>query len=206
MSRWCSCGGSNENCCSCYGLGTVSDGRPTAPVTHARRTSPVEATKWKGATRLQPLTRRALRPLVPFPVFGCSAQLNPRRLETHLKKAHSNPPRVPLQFPAIPKIEEVKRESQREALHQLVPCAVSGCTAKLNPSKVERHLRKVHLRGIQSRLGGKPLNIRNAKVPIVSVARYIVSNSIPDGSPRVSSYGQSPDRNLDATNGLRARI
>lgn len=264
MTHWCSCGGSNENCSSCYGLGTVDDDRPTAPV--IQRTNPVEDTEWKAAAILRGL-QRMVRPApkrpVPCPVFGCSAQLNPLKLKKHLKKLHGNPPvssqspKVPeiqeakrgtksevvdqlvacavggcsaklkpsnverhlrkvhptrgiqskprlsvsSQFPAIPKIEQPKRERQREAVDQLVRCAVSGCTAKMKPSNVERHLRKVHLRGNQSKFRLAQTNIRNVKIPIGSIARYIVSNSIPNGSPRVSPYGQLREKNLDATKG-----
>jgi hypothetical protein len=198
MSRSCVCGGSNENCRYCNGLGTINDGLADALTAHA-----THGYLPKGGRRVTP--RRARQPLVPCPVPGCPVRLNKRSVPDHYKKAHSKPSPM---LPATPKNAVLKRESPAESVQQLIPCPVIGCTAKLNPTRVERHLRRVHHRGVQASfadiratLARTHLKVRNANQAIGSSTKYIVVKPVSHSTSKVSSYGQEPEKNLDATKG-----
>ena len=68
MSRSCSCGGNNEHCMFCYGVGTIDVPRQPAP-----------------------LIRRSVRPTTKCPFCG----LGVRRLGRHLNKVHKVQSEVP---------------------------------------------------------------------------------------------------------------
>ena len=141
MSRACVCGGSNENCRFCGGLGTVEDTLGTAldgrlqrmaveqsslrSTTPRRgltshRALPKLATRRTGAVRLGPRSKPTQPParLVPCPQ-QCGASLNPRNLQRHLRRVHGQgqavtvdlQARTQLQMPATTKHAQLKYES-----------------------------------------------------------------------------------------------
>lgn len=211
MSRPCVCGGSNENCRYCNGLGTIRDHLADALVSHARRTDPgkheeayhVSSDIGRFLRLRKPIARLlgAKRHLVPCPFTGCVAQLRPDNIEKHLKKAHSKPRSIALNPTEIVKAAEIRTERQHQAVQRLVPCPVSGCSAKLNPKHLERHIRKAHPKRLFKRAATVPLRTGSVETHAASVARHLATTSIPDGTPRGSSYAQPAEKNLDATKG-----
>jgi hypothetical protein len=195
MSRSCVCGGSNENCRYCGGLGTIDDGLAVALIDHAQHID---------LYRRYPVYRQGRpRPeLVKCPEPGCFARLTPR-LQNHLKKIHMRGRPIPfsVQPPPVLNAPEEPLQERPKSVPQLVPCPISGCSAKLNPNRVARHMLKAHREVLQARVNKNASHITNEKTHTSKVAREIVVNSIPDGTPRVSSYAQAPEKNLDATKG-----
>lgn len=206
MSRPCVCGGSNENCRYCNGLGTIRDNLADALVTHARRTDPGKDEKAYRVSNdigrflgLRLASGKPLGGLVPCPIPSCTAQLRAHRVEKHLKKVHSNPPHVLAEARPAPQTEKTQSERQHQSVQQLVSCPVEGCNAKLNPNHIKRHIRKAHPKRLFKRAATIPLRTGSVETRAASAARYIVRNSIPDGTPKVSSYGEPREKNLDAT-------
>jgi len=212
MSRSCVCSGSNENCRFCNGLGTIKDNLASALVDHAQRTDlrkDTEAYRVSSgvgrfiSTRIQRAAAflKGQEQLVPCPIPGCLVRLKSNRVERHLKRAHDKPQPVALQPSAIPNSGEIKHEPKPKVAQQLVPCPISGCKAKLKPGRVNHHMRKVHNVRFSSRARNITLRTGSVETRSAEAAKYMVSNSIPDGSPRVSLFGQAPEKNLDATKG-----
>lgn len=144
-------------------------------------------------------------------VPGCSAKLNPRKVTKHLNKVHGKLQQVALEPSAIRKVEEVQPDGKVEPVQRLVPCPVSGCTAKLNPNRVERHMKRAHrtsfqpkVTSAQSSFAGTHLKIRvlkRSKRSMSSSSKYVVAKPVSQSHSKVSSYGQMPEKNLDATKG-----
>jgi hypothetical protein len=211
MSRSCVCGGSNENCRYCNGLGTIKEDLASALVDHAQRTDlrkdtdayrvSADVGRLISASRRRELFLRCQEQLVPCPISGCPVRLKPNRVERHLKKAHNKAQPIALESSLILRAAESRPEGQPQAVQQLVPCPVSGCSAKLSPNHIEQHIRRAHPKRLFKRAATVPLRTGSIETRNSSVARYIVTNSIPDGTPRVSSYAQAPEKNLDATKG-----
>jgi hypothetical protein len=161
MSRSCVCGGSNENCRYCGGLGTIDDGLADALVDHAQRNRTAESAAPEPPTveqQILAIVRQGVHVCCPVP--GCFAYLKKRGLTNHLKRTHKILS-FSLQHSAYAKAPKV--DLQVEPQGELQPHSPQGANN--------------------------------------SVAGYAVSISIPDGTPRISSFAQAPERNLDATKG-----
>ena len=76
----------------------------------------------------------------------------------------------------------------------MLSCPVSGCTAMLNPGRIERHLRKVNDRGINSKFAEPQLNIRSAPASKSRAAAYVVVKPVSEAYPRESAFGQAPEK------------
>lgn len=217
MSRSCVCGGSNENCRYCDGLGTIKDDLASALVTHAQRTDLGKDEKayrvsndigGGSRSRRHVGKPRGEQELVPCQILGCLAKLRPDNVEMHLKKAHSIPHLAPFPQPAMEKVPQVQFQGRTRGALELVPCPISGCNARLKPTRVEGHMKKVHLRPIltkvannQSRFARTTLKISNAKRVTNSSSKHTVVNPVSQANSRVSPFGQAPEKNLDATKG-----
>lgn len=210
MSRPCVCGGSNENCRYCNGLGTIDDGLATALIGHARRNDvdkvgfmPTLGRKGKrsaGQSKSAPAPSNGLG-LVRCPEPGCAAMLNPRKVQKHMNKVHKKPESIPLHEAPKPKTIQVQSPVVPTAATGLVPCPVEGCTAKVKPSRIKGHIRRAHSNRLSKRAAMLPLRTGSVETRSHSRARYIVSNSAHHEPRRVSSYGQKPEKNLDSTKG-----
>jgi hypothetical protein len=203
MSRSCVCGGNNDNCRYCNGLGTIPDRLASALIEHAQRTDAVRAATESFRVGGRSLATQRPQPgLVPCSVQGCSAKLNPRRLQKHIKKVHDKPRLLPSQAPAKSKAHQVNRQAQPNSAPQLIPCPVSGCSAKVKPSRVDLHLVRAHRQWRMSKVATPPSFAgSSSESRAAAAARYIISNSISDVTQRNSSHGHYPEGNLDATKG-----
>ena len=200
MSRSCVCGGNLENCRYCNGLGSISDALADALTTHAQR---IEAGRVRQGflPRSVPTvpTCRPQEALVRCTVPGCSAKLNPKKAKKHMQKMHSAIRPLHSPEPSTPKRPPVKL--QQPLPPKVVPCPIRGCSAKLSSNRIARHLYKAHRSELQARVNQTASSSSNGKGDIATFVRHIDVNSIPDGTPKVSSFGQTPEKNLDATKG-----
>jgi hypothetical protein len=163
MSRSCVCGGSNENCRFCGGLGTVPDHlgnaladslqrvasaqRPAGTsrvrarlVSHRIRPSQA-ASRTKKAARLR-TTRTPHHPpanLIPCPEV-CGAFLNPRNVSRHLQKVHA------ATFVAQQKTESASPIQTSSKTTQLKYQTCSICNATVRTDRIEKHMAKAHRR------------------------------------------------------------
>ena len=165
MSRDCACGGSNENCCRCYGRGFLAD-RPrlAGSGTRFENTGQFRFARKKRPSKLCPM---------------CSARVT--RLGRHLKKAHGAssstdahtpaapaehnvlPPPAPTKIVAAypvqerlavagvahskdvcqqPVTESKSKTSQGAPTRSLIPCP--ECKQPVRADRLPRHRRKVH--------------------------------------------------------------
>jgi len=202
MSRSCVCGGSNENCRYCNGTGTTKNGLADALTAHSQRIDAVKvAVEFMEVGRHKNAHRWPERTLVQCPISGCVAQLRPHKVEKHLKKVHSKPQHVASEPPVSLKAEKVQSEHQPQSVQQLIPCPVDGCSVKLKANHIKQHIRKVHHVRLSAIASKARIRTGSVETRTATIARQIVLNSIPDGTPRVSPFGQAPDKNLDATKG-----
>ena len=141
MSRSCVCGGSNENCRFCGGLGTIPDTLATALVSHVGR--PESEYISPGAAQPRPgwMGRRTPSYLITCPQ-GCGALLNPRRIGRHLSKIHSTP-RVASQQVENPTQVQV---APNEAGRTYDSCP--KCGAKVRADRINKHMTKAHRSGL----------------------------------------------------------
>ena len=133
MSRSCVCGGSNENCRYCRGLGTIDDGLANALVDHAQRNRTTERTAPEPPTieqQILAILRRGDH--VRCPVSGCFAYLKKRGLTNHLKRTHKIPSFYSQQSanPKAPKVDlRVEPHSELQPhRHQGANNSVAGYT------------------------------------------------------------------------------
>jgi hypothetical protein len=144
MSRACVCGGSNENCRFCGGLGTVPDTLATALDGRVQRLAAeqasAETTKvWHGLVshRGHPRPKVASAPesfiLVSCPE-GCGARLKPGRLmNRHLTRVHGRRP---------PLIAKLNLPKPKKPNRKYLSCPT--CNATVRVDRMEGHVSKVH--------------------------------------------------------------
>src|SRR5579863_4191081 len=130
MSRPCVCGGSNESCRYCNGRGEIPDRLADALTIHShvpdsRRVhldndGDISAILADSRHRNRRKARKMIKKLLAY----ARRAVDVRRASIH---TFSNP--VP---------------QSTDAPNQLTSCPM-GCGAKLNPLKIDRHVRKVHL-------------------------------------------------------------
>jgi hypothetical protein len=159
MSRSCVCGGSNENCRFCGGLGTIPDTLATALigrlqrleseqrpvgspkvrrklVSHRLRPKPMTS-RAKAALRRERIPARPAANLVPCPK-GCGASLNPRNVSRHLNKVHII---VSAALQQTPNLTPTRPTPTKVASkYGLCP----ACKASVRVDRIERHMAKVH--------------------------------------------------------------
>ena len=160
MSRACVCGGSNENCRFCGGLGTVPDTLATALDDRVQRMA-VAQTSLRSPQPRRGLTshriqihrrnpparaigvrtkRKSVRPaanLIRCPE-GCGAFLNPRNVKRHLSKVHGEGfplDRMKIRVPQPPLPAD-------ETEHKHESCPV--CDASVRTDQLPAHIAKAH--------------------------------------------------------------
>lgn len=137
MSRACVCGGSNENCCFCNGLGTISDRLATALNVHAGRPESDIMPRGSGKGGRRRKASRSPAKLIPCP-RGCGAMLGPSDLARHYSDIHGVGPDVHQQEvnsgPNCPTNLRADRKYE--------PCQV--CNATIRSERMQRHLSNVH--------------------------------------------------------------
>ncbi len=205
--RSCVCGGSNENCCWCFGSGYIREGQ--------------RAPRWVGdSSSLR--TRGRLgrsRPREPCPI--CNALVT--RLQKHINKTHNSstgqgrqqdaslqgPPAQEQQIgtaPPVspqPRINSVRQEPTVNG-HAMTNCSL--CNARVREDRLQRHL--------SSRCPSRPARARNPRSrsgSLVEAANKIKEKSDRAGSQQVGSlrYKEGAEieppawsNNLDATKNI----
>jgi hypothetical protein len=200
MSRPCVCGGSNENCRYCNGLGSIPDNLSDALTVHTHlpeskrihidETEPLPG--WRTlsfrdrlAALIAMLTKKDDSVSAPkdnrpdhhwvLCPKGCGARLRPDEVQRHLGASH----------PFIPP----KDRRNRTALvngSKLVFNVCPVCNARIRGDRLNRHLKKVHKsQPTRTRVAAKP------NPDLVPSAKDVLRDSTTLAAPR--------DKNLDAT-------
>lgn len=199
MSRPCVCGGSNENCRYCSGLGEVSD--------QSRKSLPIHA--------YSPAFRRPRSVALLTCPQGCGVRINPNNLSRHLRRAHSVKRHITQDATLVANSSKDERKAQDSSLplreepvtspDSLPTGLTSGppipapppednyrtcpaCKARLKLQKFAKHLRKVH--------GFRP----NATVSVKRARKTSRGETSNGGSSRKqTTMFLKPENNLDAT-------
>jgi hypothetical protein len=160
MSRSCVCGGSNESCRFCGGLGTIPDTLATALVdrlqrleseqrpvgspkirrklvSHRLRPKPMTSRARAATVRRERIPARPAKHLVPCP-HGCGASLNPLNLSRHLNKVHATVSAALQQTANL----TPSHPTLTKAASKYGPCP--ACKATVRVDRIERHMAKVH--------------------------------------------------------------
>lgn len=197
MSRSCVCGGSNENCRYCGGLGTIPDTLASALLAHVGRPesenipagSPQPKPKW--------MSLRSFAKPIPCPE-GCGAILNSFTLKRHLKKRHSVTRHITKAHSgglAAPQQANVTR--QGPVLNATEPrfetCPV--CQIQLRAGRLAKHMDKAHNVAIHAAIR-EGQNIARASVAIAESQKQATARQpgLPkvDASHSVSQRLQTP--------------
>ena len=195
MSRSCVCGGSNENCRFCGGSGMLPDrlGAALDETLHRMEEVQIHAGSGKVRPKLvshrskgkrvtprvpdQPRTKRTpIRQLANCVICpqGCGAQLNPRRIERHLRKVHAIRTPSPHQMKNLAPTRPTPMKLERK----YESCSV--CRVRVRTDRMTRHMRKVH-------------NARQSGL------RATVVSSSNNRAGKSTSLVAPIDKNLDAT-------
>jgi hypothetical protein len=202
MSRPCVCGGSNENCRYCNGLGSIPDGLsdaltvhthlPESKKIHIDESEPL--TGWRSPNlsfrdRLAALIAMLTKKDAPVSApsdnrpdhhwvlcpKGCGARLRPDEVQHHLRRSHPfTPPKDRKSRMALP--------SGSKLVFNICP----ECKARVRGDRLNRHLKKVHKsQPVRTRVVAKP------KTDLVPSAKDVLRESTTLAAPL--------DKNLDAT-------
>lgn len=198
MSRPCVCGGSNENCRYCNGLGSIPDNLSDALTVHThlpeskkihideseplpgwrtlsfrdRLAALIAMLTKKDATVSAPKDNRPDHHWVLCPK-GCGDRLRPDELQNHLRTSHA----------FIPASDHRSRKALPSG-SKLVFDICPECKVRVRGDRLNRHLKKVHRsRGVRARAVPKP--------NIAESAKDVLRESTTFAAPR--------DKNLDAT-------
>lgn len=141
MSRSCVCGGSNENCRFCGGLGTIPDTLATALVSHVGRPESEYISPGAAQPRPKWMGRRTPGFQISCPE-GCGALLNPRKVGRHLQRIHGIGPASSQQFenPTQTGLTPNKMGRSYESCPK--------CGVKVRADRVNKHMTNVHQSGL----------------------------------------------------------
>jgi hypothetical protein len=207
MSRSCVCGGSNENCRFCGGLGTISDRLATALISHVGRPESEFMSHGAEKPRRKRMGRRTSADLIPCSE-GCGALLNRRNVGRHLQRIHGVGPAVPErvenlpQAPSAPTITETK--------YQLCP----KCGVNVRTDRIGKHLTKAHKSAVvrpsierahssvQVVLGGLAKKMQEAKTSVSGLTRALISKVYRSPSPAAQQIGSSVQSRSESKNSV----
>lgn len=137
MSRACVCGGSNENCRFCAGLGTIPDTLATALISHVGRPESEYISPGAAPPRPKWMGRRTPGFQIPCPE-ACGALLNPRKVGRHLERIHGIGPASSQQFENPTQTHLTPNVTGRT--YESCP----KCGVKVRADRVNKHITKAH--------------------------------------------------------------
>lgn len=198
MSRPCVCGGSNENCRYCNGLGSIPDNLSDALTVHIhlpeskrihideseplpgwrtlsfrdRLAALIAMLTKKDATVSTPKDNRPDHHWVLCPK-GCGDRLRPDEVQDHLRRSHASASAT----------DRTNREAPSSG-SKLVFNICPECKARVRGDRLNRHLKKVH---------------KSRAVGARAVPKANIAESAKDVLRETTTFAAPSDKNLDAT-------
>jgi hypothetical protein len=145
--RSCVCGGSNSNCCLCYGTGVLGPSglaRPAPTGPPKVRVQPVAPSFFRPSTSV-PKASMALPPFIRC--RWCNALVNSAFVNRHLQEHHPRSQRPVLRkSTAIPNRQLNSLQGEKRGIDgpkpPLVRCSL--CPALVRETRIATHMRRVH--------------------------------------------------------------